>query len=224
MPYISSLSEKVKKIDELEKKLNELIVKKEENDKKEKEEIQKENRYFKNSNIIKLEDENKILNLFENYPKRFKLLLDSKIDGDLTKTFFDKCGNIYPTITFIKTTEGKIFAGYTSRLWTYNGFTKDNKAFIFSFNDNLKYDIYKPEKATYYNENSFRFGSQDIEISNNCTTNTNSYLRSGSYIYDDQSYKYYINNYYLYNNGMSGGSDNSVYFKVDSYEVYQPIY
>ena len=47
-------------------------------------------------------------------PKKFKLLLDSTIDGDSTSTFFNKCDKKYPTIIFIKATNGYRFGGYTN--------------------------------------------------------------------------------------------------------------
>ena len=46
--------------------------------------------YFKNSNIVKKDDINLILDWLEIKPKSFELLLDSKVDGDLTNTFYEK--------------------------------------------------------------------------------------------------------------------------------------
>ena len=61
--------------------------------------------FFHKSNIIQINDENVILSWFEKRPKKFNLLLDSKIDGDSTSTFYQKCENKKPTILFFKTTK-----------------------------------------------------------------------------------------------------------------------
>lgn len=126
IPYITSLKDKVGNLEKqlkektlaLEEKINELMLIKVDNERLKKEEIKKENRYFKNSNIIKLEEENDILNFFEKKPVNFIKLLDSKNDGDSTSAFINKCANKFPIMLIVKTTNGYKFGGFTSKLWT----------------------------------------------------------------------------------------------------------
>ena len=216
IPYITSLNERVKKLENevsnlksLEEKVNDLMSIKKEYEKMKKEEIKKENRYFKNSNIIKIEDENIILNFFEKKPNKFTLLLDSKIHGDATQTFINKCVNKCPTITFVKTTNGFRFGGFTSKLWTKNNYVKDDKCFIFSLDKKEKYNITNSNNATYCEDSDFYFGSAALRIYNNCTSNQNNYVSGCSFSTVPQNY------------GINGGEQ---YFTVSSYEVYQLEY
>ena len=50
-------------------------------------------RFFPKSNIVKPNDEYIILSWFDKKPISFNLLFDSKIDGDLTSTFYQRCEN-----------------------------------------------------------------------------------------------------------------------------------
>ena len=213
IPYISSLSDRVNKLENelksVNEKVNDLMSIKKEYEKMKKEEIQKENRYFKKSNIIKIEEENIILNFFENKPKNFVLLLDSKIHGDSTSTFISKCTNKCPTIVFVKTTNGYRFGGFTTKLWTKDNYVKDDKCFIFSLNKKEKYNITSSGSATYYEDGSFFFGSAALRIYNNCTSNQSNYVCNNSFTTVPQNY------------GINGGEQ---YFTVSSYEVYQLEY
>ena len=217
IPYIISLRDKVdnlekqlkEKTNALEEKINELMSIKVEYEKLKKEEIKKENRYFKNSNIIKLEEENIILNWFERKPIRFIKLLDSKIDGDSTSAFINKCANKCPTILFVKTTNGYRFGGYTTKLWTKSNYVNDDKCFVFSLDKKEKYNITNSQNATYYDDKSFFFGSATVRLYNNCTSNQNNYVDNGSFSTVPQNY------------GINGGEYN---FTVSCYEIYQLEY
>ena len=118
----NELEEKIKeenqKVKLLEEKIklfeDELMNIKKDYEKAKIEEIEKENRYFLNSNIIKFEDENMIMNWFDKKPIRFSKLFDSKERGDNIKIFYDLCKRIYPLIVFIKTLNGYRFGWYTS--------------------------------------------------------------------------------------------------------------
>ena len=235
IPYISSLNNKVtaltNKVDKLEKDLdnknniivelknkyekmegqiNELISIKNEYEKLKKLEIKKENRYFKDSNIIKLEDENIIYNWFERKPIKFIKLLDSKIDGDSTNAFTNKCSKKCPTIIFVKTTNGYRFGGFTTIVWTHGSYGKDNKAFLFSLDRKEKYNITNENNANYlYNGGCFYFGAAALCINNNCTSNKSNYVSNNSFETVPHNY------------GMNGGEQ---YFTVSSCEVYQLEY
>jgi AbrB family looped-hinge helix DNA binding protein len=75
---------------------------------------EKENKYddfFKESNIIKLEDKKFILNCLPNKPNKTKLLYDSKIHGDKANTFHSKCDGKFPTNITMLEKDGKYIFG-----------------------------------------------------------------------------------------------------------------
>ena len=194
------------KFETLENQIKELISIKVEYEKLKKLEIKKENRYFKDSNIIKLEEEDIIYNWFERKPNRFIKLLDSKKDGDTTNAFAYKCSNKCPIIVFVKTTNGYRFGGFTSVLWTYGYYSKDNKAFLFSLDKKEKYNITNENNATFLNKgNYFEFGDRALCIYNSCTTNRNNFVSKNSFQTVPKDYE------------INGGEHN---FTVYSYEVY----
>ena len=167
------------------------------------------NQMFKNSNIVKPGEIDLILSWFDKKPKKFNLLLDSKIDGDLNWTFYEKCKNKYPTMVFVKTTENLRFGGFTNVSWPEFSYKWDDNSFLFSLDKRKKYNIKEKNKAIYYSNNTcFCFGSGcDLYISNQCTSNTNS-VGNGSY---DIPFEYELNN------GKKS-------FFVSNYEVYHIEY
>ena len=211
IPYITTLNDKINKLENrvniLENKVNELYSIKEEYCKLKEENIKKENKLFPESSIIKSEDEQIILSWFDRKPLRFNLLLDTKKDGDLTTTFYKKCGNKCPTMLFVKTTNGDIFGGYTTQLWPKKGYSTDEKSFVFSLNLKQKYKVTSKDCAIYSAESSFQFGGYCIRICNNCTTNSSNCVCS-----DKGSYDIPIGY------ALTGGQS---HFVVSSYEVYQ---
>ena len=209
IPYVASLNERIQI---LEKKLNEIYIYK--NDL---EEIRKEKELLKQYEIAKSEILNKnemelFLSWLENKPKKIKLLLDSRKDGDLTTTFYNKCSGKYPTVVLVKTTKGYRFGGYSSIPWKdlKGGFNKDEKNFIFSLDKQKKYFIKKPENAIQTTSTYFAFGGgSDFYVYNNCTSyNMNYNSNSGTYNTTEQF-------------ELNGGEQ---YYTVSSYEVYQIEY
>ena len=167
--------------------------------------------FFKKSNIIKSEEKDLILSWFDDNPINFKLLLDSKIDGDQTYTFINKCRDKYPTILFIKSTDGFRFGGFTSQKWGINITATDEKCFLFSLDLKEKYPISNINYATYIcNSDYLSFGSgNSLYLYNGCTSRN-----------DNGTYNYYFtfpNN----KNEINGKNHN---FKVSSYELYQIEY
>ena len=211
IPYITSLNDKINKLENrvsiLENKVNELYSIKEEYCKLKTKNIEKENKLFQESNIIKSEDEKIILSWFDRKPLRFNLLLNTKKDGDLTSTFYQKCGNKCPTMLFVKTTNGDIFGGYTTQLWSKSGFSADEKSFVFSLNLKQKYKVTNKDKAILFRDSYFQFGRCCFRICNNCTTNSSNYINDNKNSYDIPS-----------GYALTGGQSN---FVVSSYEVYQ---
>ena len=206
--YMSSLNERVTS---LEKQVKELMSIKDEYEKLKQLEIKNKNRYFKDSSIVKLEDEDTIMTWFEKKPSQFNKLLDSKIDGDSTNAFENKCAKKCPTMVFVKTTNGYRFGGFTTVLWTHGSYGKDNKAFLFSLDRKEKYNITNENYANcLVSGNSFYFGGgADLRLFNNCTSNKSNYLSNSGF--DTVPANYAIN----------GGER---YFTVSSYEVYQIEY
>ena len=205
--YMSSLNERVTS---LEKQVKELMSIKDEYEKLKQLEIKSKNRYFKDSRIVKLEDEDTIMTWFEKKPTQFNKLLDSKIDGDSTNAFENKCAKKCPTMVFVKTTNGYRFGGFTTVLWTHGSYGKDNKAFLFSLDRKEKYNITNENNANYlYNENYFYFGNVALILYNKCTSNKSNYVADSSFNTVPQNY------------AINGGER---YFTVSSYEVYQIEY
>ena len=208
----NELEDKIKeendKIKLLEEKIDELMKFKEEYEKVKKEEIKIENRFFPNSNIIKFEDENMILNWFENKPVRFTKLYDSKEKGDSIKTFYNLCKYKSPLIVFIKTVNGNRFGWFTSCNFPSNSYySKDENAFYFSIDKKEKYDNINSEQLyfhdselkheTSYQSYYFQFGGQ-IEIYDNFSMHCN--------------------------NKNSNGDESDNYFIVENFEAYQLNY
>ena len=227
----NELNEKIKK---LEEKVEELMKFKKDYEIIKKEEIKQENRYFSNSNIVKFEDENMIINWFEKKPLKFCKLFDSKEKGDSIQTFYNLCQYKPRLIILIKTLNGYRFGGFTSvnlpeRSYTssishnttyHHYYGQDKKSFIFSIDKKEKYDIDNDKNyyqyATYYyfdsgnNENNrFQFGQRDIIIYDNFT------MKSKNQVSYSGTYK--INNI----NQINGGES---YFIVESFEAYQLEY
>ena len=222
---IEKIKEGNEKIKQLEEKVEELMKFKKDYEIIKKEEINQENRYFSNSNIVKFEDENMIINWFEKKPLKFWKLFDSKENGDSIQTFYNLCQYKPPLIIFIKTLNGYRFGGFTSVNLPNRSYSnkycygQDNKSFIFSIDKKEKYDIDNDKNyyqyATYYyfdsgnnEDNRFQFGQGDIFIYDNFTMKSKNQV-SG------RTYK--INNI----NQINGGER---YFIVESFEAYQLEY
>jgi len=118
---------------------------------------------FNASRIIKLKEEKKKLISWvseKGIIKEIKLLYSSKRDGDDYSPFYNKCSNISPTISLIKTKKGRKFGGFTFGEWNdKEGILKqtDSEAFLFSLDNMKNYKILKPNLAiaSYSDHSSF---------------------------------------------------------------------
>ena len=118
---------------------------------------------FNLSKIIKLKEEkNKLISWIseKGIIKEIKLLYSSKRDGDGYSPFYNKCSNISPTLSLIKTKKERKFGGFTFGKWSdKQGILKqaDSEAFLFSLNNMKKYKILKPNLAiaSYSDHSSF---------------------------------------------------------------------
>jgi len=81
----------------------------------------------------------KWLELVDKVPK-FTLLFRGNRDTFKAARFHELCDNKGPTLSIIKSKCGKVFGGYTSTAWSsVRGYKKDEKAFLFSLTNKIKY-------------------------------------------------------------------------------------
>jgi hypothetical protein len=166
---------------------------------------------FSKSNIIGFTEAIDIIGWLDAKPKCINLLLNSKYDGDKTKTFYERCQGKAPTLVIIKTTDQYRFGGYITIPWKNKkyGICSDGKSFIFSLDRRQKYQIVKANNAIQTDFYYFAFGAvwPEIYIENDCHTN----LRNSTSKYGNYNLK----------EDLNGGKRN---YKVLSYEVYEIIY
>ena len=139
-----------------------------------------------------------------------ELLFRKSRDGSTPNDFHNKCDNKGITITFIETTKGYKFGGYTELPWDKsNSGKKDKSTFIFSFNNKQKY-IARNNNNTIscYSVNGPRFGCDYPDIyfyrtldkgqsydSNNCTFIRNRLLTNGEEYWDVKELEVHKINY-----------------------------
>ena len=114
----------------------------------------------------------------------YKLIYRASRDGFSARAFHDKCDNRSRTITIIKSKNGNVFGGYTSKAWDKSDSWKhDTAAYIFSLVNADKRPLMcvcrKSFNAIYCSsENGPSFGG-DIMIANDSNQNKNSYSNLG---------------------------------------------
>lgn len=119
--------------------------------------------------------------LFKNFNKnKIKLILKFSAlkDGDTVQQFHNKCDNIGPNLSIVKTKENLIFGGFTMNNWSGLEINKkDNLSFIFNFQNRKIYHIKQGENAIYCDNNSLiNFyrgrGCSTLRVSNNFLSDT----------------------------------------------------
>ena len=193
-------------------KLNQLINKTEEEDNFE--------NLFKKSKIINIKGNH--INCLKswidpnNNGVKGQLLYDAKRDGGLSSVFHQLCDFKGPTLTIIKTSNGKRIGGFTYKDWNKNtnAFISDNKSFLFDLDQNQRYNVVNADKAIWSEaEYGPIFGANhDLVIYQNCFVE-----QKGGYYYKPN------NSYYDYSN-CSDGNKSQIFFKVEEMEVYQIIF
>jgi len=168
----SKNNENEKKLRILEENNNKLIKKNEENENKIKtleKQLQKINDKLFPIKIFdsKIDfNEELVKSWLNNRNFTAELLYRKTIDGSTPKDFHNKCDNKGTTITFIETTKGYKFGGYTELQWDNNSGSKTDKStFLFSFNYNQKYTARNNNASIYcYSKEGPRFGCGYPEI------------------------------------------------------------
>ena len=169
---------KENEINEL-KNNNNYLENKENEIKNEKEERNKYyNNLFLESNIIK-KDERKLISkwILPHYNLKFELLYKGSRDGYTNDIFHSKCDNKGPTVFVAKLENNRRFGGFTSDPWKDGVIGMDDKAFLFSLDNKIKYGPKKKGIRTTYSQtgSSVLFGpnidldykQDDLPIVNN---------------------------------------------------------
>ena len=114
----------------------------------------------------------------------FKLLWQGSRDGFSASTFHTKCNGQGPTLSIGLSTFPKIFGGFTSENWEYNGgnYRSDSTAFIFSLTHRIKCAKQKNGSAIYPHPSyGPTFGNgHDINFSSDCNKNNHSYYNGNN--------------------------------------------
>lgn len=149
----------------------------------------------------------------------FERIYSAKLNGDSASTFHLYCDNKGPTMTLIKDTEGNIFGGFTNIPWkstiSAEWVGNDPFAFLFSINKQkiILHDNDTQEKTvTMCKSNGPIFGDDDLVISDNCTSNQESWnFMKNSYGKKDNS---------VTKSYFTGGK---IEFQVSDYEVFSVL-
>ena len=107
----------------------------------------------------------------------FKKIFTMSLNGSSCNDFHNYCDNKGPTITIIKTTNNKIFGGFTPLNWESSGngenkYDKSNQTFLFSLDLMKKFDMINAKKEAIYcsKNNGPYFGGRDFSIESNMKT------------------------------------------------------
>ena len=110
-------------------------------------------------------DEELIKTWLNNREFNSELLYRKTRDGSTPNDFHNRCDNKGITITFIETTKGYKFGGYTELQWDKSGAKKDKSTFIFSINKNQKFTVRNNnDSICCYSNEGPRFGCGYPEI------------------------------------------------------------
>ena len=176
----------------------------------------KNSKNFIDSVIIKNEEQLKFLKQYIEKGKSnitMELLYRATKDGGSASIFHQKCDDISPTLTVIKTNTGKIFGGYTTQSWNGNGdYKKDSEAFCYDLCKAKIYRIKEGCNAIYCSKDSIsNFAGKSwffIYVGNNCLNSDSNSCPIKDSNYEGMEKDYEIN-------------DGSKNFKINELEVYK---
>ena len=136
------------KLTYLEQKINILLQEKDKKD---------DLKGFENTIIKNNSEAVKILKwICPNNERRVKLLYKATPEENTRDDFHRKCDNKGATVTIIETTKGKRFGGYTSLSWdSSSGWKNDKEAFLFSLDNDKKYDVIQDAVYKVYSNTGF---------------------------------------------------------------------
>ena len=136
-------------------------------------------------------------------------------NGQNSKDFHQYCDKKEPTLTIVKTTENKIFGGFTPLQWdNKGGYLKDesDQTFIFSLNLKKRFNmINKDEKAIHNGNYGPYFGNCDFGLEEN--------MNKGQ-ADANSSYNFLSNK----NLEIIEKKGENVNFNVENFETYKVIY
>ena len=158
---------------------------------------------------------------------RLKLLFRASEHNFSADKFHKCCDFKGPTITIIRSTDQRIFGGYSSESWFSNGYCSEAPgSFLFSLDKETKHVIYNWEKSAIKGKSKWGpiFGHStintisDLEISDHCNINNKSINCLGhTYSLPNDHFSLYS---YEARSYLSGSAD---HFRVEEYEVYKLI-
>jgi hypothetical protein len=136
------------KLTYLEQKINILLQEKDKKD---------DLKGFENTIIKNNSEAVKILKwICPNNERRVKLLYKATPEENTRDDFHRKCDNKGATVTIIETTKGRRFGGYTSLSWdSSSGWKNDKEAFLFSLDNDKKYEVIQEAKYKVYSNTGF---------------------------------------------------------------------
>ena len=151
---------------------------------------------------------------------KFNLLFSTNKDGTSSSTFHYYCDGVFPTVTVVYDTSGRMFGGYSTHSWAQSScganYCRAPGSFIFNLTNEKKYDLIDEFKYAIYKHTSygptFGYSNYDLYIANSCTSSSSNYC--------------YYSSSSAYNTGgvnLLGGSSQTT-FQVTYYEVYQVIF
>jgi len=136
-----------------------------------------------NSLIFK-EDEQFVLNQWLGFEPKYELLYRSSEHGKGTLAFHRQCDNKGPTITFIETTDGHRFGGYTNIAWNCSGNSpcKNKATFMFSLDKPTILQYSQGTVEILCNaSNGPSFGSTDLTVKDDGKIFSSLYVYKGNY-------------------------------------------
>ena len=150
----------------------------------------------------------------ENKDIKLKLIFKSSRDGSTSNDFHKFCDGKSPTISIIETTSNAIFGGFLNIEWkNEGGDTKDDKSFLFSFNNKKIYNNNGNECACTFGKDRGPYFAYSINIFSNfreskrhCTRDLNDM---------NYSWKNFTSDYELNNN--------IEYFDIKEIEVFEVL-
>ena len=129
---------------------------------------------------------------------KLELIYKSSRDGQKAKDFHYFCDDKGPTVSIIKTKENIIFGGFLNINWkNKKGSCRDDKSFLFSFNNNKIYKNSKQDYAATFEEKKgpyFSYAINILEDFNKSNEHCVRLLEDSKISWNSFAYDYELNN------------------------------